>query len=714
MDLRFLEASPDCVKLVGLDGVVQFMNANGLCLMEIDNFESVRGKGWSDLWPQDSRPMIENAIREATGGGVSRFTAACPTAKGAPRWWDVAVSPVVKDDGRVEVLIATSRDITQLKSIESTLKLSEQRFRALADTIPQLAWMSTPNGEVFWYNQRWFDYTGTTFDDMRGFGWKSVHHPDHLDRVVDKFLSMLTVGQVWEDVFPIKAANGEYRWFLSRAMPQYSADGRAVLYCGTNTDITEQRNQSQRLRQLARIVEMSHEAIIVWDFEGGITSWNRGCVELYGYSKADAIGRSCHDLLRAELPLPADQFVDNLLVEGFWSGEILHRASDGSDVWVESRQEVIRVGGRRLVLETNRDITERRRADEVRTLLVAELNHRVKNMLAIVQSIATQTARSAKSVAQFSEGFRGRLHALANAHNVLSDSHWVGAWVGDLVRIQQMLYGHRAAQIQFQGADAFLPPQVAVQFSLVLHELFSNALVHGALASETGRVEINWVVADEDPTVLTLKWKERGGPPLKETNERGFGLSLIDVSNRLPSLQTSVKFEPNGLAADIRVKLAPAVGQNLASLFNPGRKSTRALSASESQKAEPRRLRILLVAREPNDAMRLEEVIYDSGHVTLGPVGTIEELQAKLSRLAAEIVIVDLGGKLGNADRMITEIASRNYPMILLGSPDQLSEVNAPISVRKVVKPWGRSALLSAISDVHGEGDLKPDAVQAT
>ena len=131
-------------------------------------------------------------------------------------------------------------------------------FELMVDAIPQLAWITRPDGWIFWYNRRWFDYTGTTLEEMQGWGWRSVHHPDHIDRVVEKFSKAVEAGEPWEDVFPLRHRDGEYRWFLSRAMPIRDASGQIVRWFGTNTDITEQKRTEERQTLLMR--EIDHRA----------------------------------------------------------------------------------------------------------------------------------------------------------------------------------------------------------------------------------------------------------------------------------------------------------------------------------------------------------------------------------------------------------------------------------------------------------------------
>lgn len=144
-----------------------------------------------------------------------------------------------KNGGEPFRMMGVVQDITERKGTEAALRESEERFRALADNISQLAWMTDANGGVFWYNQRWFDYTGTTLDQMQGWGWQQVHHPDHVKRVVERFRQSIEAGEFWEDTFPLRGKNGKYRWFLSRAIPIADEEGQILRWFGTNTDITE-------------------------------------------------------------------------------------------------------------------------------------------------------------------------------------------------------------------------------------------------------------------------------------------------------------------------------------------------------------------------------------------------------------------------------------------------------------------------------------------
>ena len=125
----------------------------------------------------------------------------------------------------------------------------ERQFQTLANSISQLAWMADHEGYIFWYNDRWYDYTGTTLEEMKGWGWQKVHHPDEIARVVERIKVAFTTGQPWEDTFPLRSKAGEYRWFLSRALPIFDSGGKVVRWFGTNTDVTEQRELERALRE---------------------------------------------------------------------------------------------------------------------------------------------------------------------------------------------------------------------------------------------------------------------------------------------------------------------------------------------------------------------------------------------------------------------------------------------------------------------------------
>jgi len=143
----------------------------------------------------------------------------------------------------------TQDELTERRRVETELRESEERFRTLADNMSQFAWMADASGWLFWYNQRWFEYSGTNLEEMQGWGWRRIHHPDHVDRVVQHFSRCIETGTAWEDTFPLRAKDGTYRWFLSRAIPIQDETGQTVCWFGTNTDIDDRKQAEESLLQ---------------------------------------------------------------------------------------------------------------------------------------------------------------------------------------------------------------------------------------------------------------------------------------------------------------------------------------------------------------------------------------------------------------------------------------------------------------------------------
>jgi two-component sensor histidine kinase len=174
---------------------------------------------------------------------------------------------------------------------------------------------------------------------------------------------------------------------------------------------------------------------------------------------------------------------------------------------------------------TNIDVTDRRRAEEHQRLLVNELNHRVKNTLAIVQGIAQQTFKGVDGVAEAKAAFEGRLAALSAAHNLLTRESWESASIAQVVEDAIRPYGGLPGHASADGPDLKLNPKMAVSLALALHELGTNAAKYGALSSPEGRVEIAWRVEDDR---LKLVWRETGGPVVSAPDRRGFGTRMIE------------------------------------------------------------------------------------------------------------------------------------------------------------------------------------------
>ena len=248
----FLDSALDCIITMDASGRVQEFNPASERVFGLSRNEAV-GKELAEL-------IIPPRLRERHRQGLARYL---KTGEGPLIGKLIEIEALRRDGSEILVALAISvtrvngspiftaylRDITERKRAEETLRENERQFRTLANSIPQLAWMADREGYIFWYNDRWYDYTGTTLEEMQGWGWQKVHHPDEVGRVVERIKVAFNTGEPWEDTFPLRSKSGEYRWFLSRALPIKDAEGRVVRWFGTNTDVTEQRELEQALRE---------------------------------------------------------------------------------------------------------------------------------------------------------------------------------------------------------------------------------------------------------------------------------------------------------------------------------------------------------------------------------------------------------------------------------------------------------------------------------
>jgi len=373
---------------------------------------------------------------------------------------------------------------------------------------------------------------------------------------------------VLADLAPIRrevhSHNG--RWFDVRLRPYRTVDDKIDGVIITFVEVSERHQVEQTLReneeqllQQKHLVDLSRDPIFVWDLDAGIVEWNRGSEKLYGYSREEAIGRGKEELLGTIVPGSSFAALKaKLLQEGSWAGELRHKTKSGEELIVESRLQLENFNGRRLVLESTRDVTARRATEQRLRTLLGELTHRVRNTLAVIQAIARHTMRNSPTKEDFVERFEGRLSALAAAHTLLVGSDWKGADLAELARQQLAPYiTDIRDRLRLQGEAILLPADLATPVGLVLHELATNAAKHGSLSVATGTVGVSWSTnGRNNGRRLKLVWEERGGPSGAPPKTDGFGNALID--SVIPGAQVAREMRPGGLVCTIDLALPEA------------------------------------------------------------------------------------------------------------------------------------------------------------
>jgi two-component system CheB/CheR fusion protein len=454
----------------------------------------------------------------------------------------------------------------ELQTVNNELKLKlEAVFRAHGDLQNLMA--ATDFGTLFLdqslrikrFTSRATDlFSITTGDEGRPIT-DFTHKLDYDDLAAD-------ARNVIRDLSPVEREiqSSSQRWYLMRMRPYRTLDDKIDGVVITFVDVTARReveaalrDREERLRQKQELIELSLEPIFVWDFDDGIIEWNHGSEQLYGYSREEAVGRRKDQLLATEVPGSSfDQLRQELLTQGSWTGEVLHRTKGGRQLTVETRIELRPQSGRRLVLETTRDISHRKEWERRQQMLLSELTHRVKNTLAVVQSIAHHTLSTSQSRQQFIASLDGRLSALAQAHSLLVESEWQGAELGALARAQLApLRVGGIDRFKFEGEPIILPPGLATPFGLVLHELATNAAKYGALSNAKGSVTLSWGLdGATSPKTLIFTWQERGGPPITEAPQvAGSGTKLIERA--IPNATVHRDFRSEGLVCTVEMVL---------------------------------------------------------------------------------------------------------------------------------------------------------------
>jgi PAS domain S-box-containing protein len=311
---------------------------------------------------------------------------------------------------------------------------------------------------------------------------------------------------------------------------------------------------------LRSVLDTALDAVVIMDIDGRVLGWNAHAGECFGWSAAAAVGRKLSDLIIPPRYRPAhEQGLKHYLETG--AGPVLNRRievdalhRDGREIPVELSITEAAQFGERLFIGFIRDISERKGAAERQQRLLSELNHRVKNMLSVVLAVAHQTARHSPDIATFQKSFAGRLETLAEGHDLLVASEWKEVDLEALAR-RLLAADAEAGPASFSGEAIELSPNRVIGLALILHELYTNAVKYGALASAGGRIDLDWRL-DEDEAVIC--WRESGLEKVREPSDSGFGRPMIAMTARA-DLQGDVDFDwrPDGLVVTIRF---PAAG----------------------------------------------------------------------------------------------------------------------------------------------------------
>ncbi len=355
--------------------------------------------------------------------------------------------------------------------------------------------------------------------------------------------------------------------YLMRVLPYRTVtnvfDGVVVTFL----DITERKRNEEALARLAAIVADSADAIIGLKPDGLVSSWNAGAERIYGFTAEEAIGRPFSMTMPPENERELRQILDRLRrsrpVGAFETERI---TKDGRRIHVSYTSTPVRDSAGALLAAAviERDITRRRQAEQRQNMLLDELDHRVKNVLATVLSIASRTRKGTDSVEDYYRALEGRLRALASTHDLLANNLWAGADLRQILLAELEPYGGVDKEaIRISGREVFLSSRAAVLFGIIFHELATNAAKYGALSAGGGTVEVRWrTEGDKAAESFVLEWEERAGPAAGAADKRGFGIKFIErsVAHELRG-SAELRFGPGGINVAIRAPMSELIGE---------------------------------------------------------------------------------------------------------------------------------------------------------
>lgn len=464
-------------------------------------------------------------------------------------------------------------------------------------------------------------------------------------------------------------------------------------------DLERQRDELRgiaRARDLAIASLRAHSdnsplALIECDSDLTVRGWSGGAGRMFGITAAAAIGRRLDEVgcFDAETPHMLAGWLTSHDKLARHTAEVVAKGPAG-EIHCELYGSVLADpahGGLSLSLQIL-EVTERHQAEKVRSLLLRELNHRIKNTLANVQAIMRQTMRTSDDMSGFRDRFSGRVHALARAHSILSDVTWSSASLGQVIDDQIRAGTLDGDSLDRSGPEVALAPENTLRLALAFHELGTNAAKYGALSVPGGRVGIHWRIEGDD---LVLIWRESGGPRVTPPKVTGFGSSLIATG--IGDNRAEVEWCPDGVIWTIRISRGFEVASSEPIVFSPSAPSGDTGSRVDGY-------RILLVEDEPLVAMDISASLEDFGATVVCVARTLDEAINAARQEDVDLALLD-GNLMGESVDLVAEtLSKRGVPFCFVSGygPEHLPKGfgHAPV----LVKPVDPDMLMNTLREI--------------
>jgi PAS domain S-box-containing protein len=577
----------------------------------------------------------------------------------------------------------------------------------ILEALPVAVYITDAEGRITFYNQAAADLWGhrpKLGTDFWCGSWR-LYWPDGAPMAHHEcpMATAIKEGRPIRDIEAVlERPDGARVPFRPYPTPLKDESGRVIGAINLLIDATDLKQAEIESARLAAIVVSSDDAIVGKTLDGCVTSWNAGATRIFGYEPKEMIGQSIIKIIPPELRQEEDEILAKLKRgEHIAHYETVRLAKDGRRLNISlSVSPVLDKTGRIIgASKIARDVTEKKRVEAIQRVLIEELNHRVKNTLAMTQAIASQSLRHARSASDFVESFTGRVQALAKAHSLLTDRKLEGAELTELVR-EQVTLGVADERVICSGPMVILGAQPAIHLALVLHELATNARKYGGLSVPQGRLSVKWEVHSSGSRTLLLDWTESGGPQVSAPLTAGFGTTLIERTLQTHGGEATVRYGVTGVTCKLRLPLGetarPEVEAALAALSISAHAQVR--GQTDGRIFEGRR--ILIVEDEPLLAMELETNLNALGCKTLRSAATLNAAKAAIGDSGCDAALVDinLGGR--QADELAVALTRKNIPFAFVtgygreGLPAGFKEV-AILS-----KPFAKEELLVVLAQL--------------
>jgi PAS domain S-box-containing protein len=497
---------------------------------------------------QDRDVVLESAQYRKDG---SRFLAS------------VLLSAFKGPDGGTLHQFLSYQDMTARETAEARLAEAVLREAAAADREAQLRflvgvqamWEADAHGVVVTDSPSWRAYTGQTRDDWLGYGWLNAVHPDDRAYAERQWREAVAAREIVDAEFRLSAPSGGWRWTNVRAVPVFDADGNVSKWASTNLDIDARKRAEIALREseerLSLAVEVGGLATWDWDLATGNVTWNDRHFLAQGYEVGEVPPSFEAWLARVH---PDDRETAVGLTEaardhgGVYAHEFRMLLPDGTVRWASARGHFFRdaTGVPYRMIGVMEDVTERRRSEAHQRMLLEELQHRVRNTLSVVRSIARRTAATSETVEGLAAHLDGRLTAFSRTQAAVTRDPTSGVDLAEIVSAELEAHAAREGHaVTLEGPPVTLKPKAAEVFGLAVHELATNAVKYGVLGAEGGRLAVSWSATED---MLTFAWDERSSAETAPPSRRGVGTELLEnlVAYELAA-KTSLDFRRDGV-----------------------------------------------------------------------------------------------------------------------------------------------------------------------